>query len=123
MYDIMLEWGTDLSADSSGDLALSKGSNQTTQRVTRRLLTNSGDYIWNLQYGAGLAAFVGQPTGAAEIEAMIRAQMALETAVASAPAPTVSVTTISTASGSVVADITYADVSSNSVVNLNLVAN
>lgn len=123
MYDIMLNWGTDLSADSSGDLALTTGSDQTTQRVIRRLLTNAGDYIWNLQYGGGLAGFVGQPTGAAEIEAVIRAQMALETAVASTPAPTVSVTTINTASGSVVAEITYADASSNSVVNLNLVAN
>jgi len=123
MYDITLEWGADLSADSSGDLALTTGSDQTTQRVIRRLLTNAGDYIWNLQYGGGLAAFVGQPTAAAEIEAVIRAQMALETEVASAPAPTVAVSTIDTASGSVVADITYSDASSNSVVNINLVAN
>jgi phage baseplate assembly protein W len=123
MYDIMLDWGTDLSADSSGDLALTTGSDQTTQRVIRRLLTNPGDYIWNLQYGGGLAAFVGQPTAAAQIEAVIRDQMALETAVAAAPAPTVAVAMINTASGSVVADITYADASSNGVVNLHIVAN
>jgi hypothetical protein len=122
MYDIYLEWGTDLSVGSNGDLALVNGSTQTNQRVMRRLLTNPGDYIWNLAYGAGLGSFVGSIADSLDIEAVIRNQISLEAAVPSTPAPNVMVQTIAVG-GYVVADITYSDPSSDSSVNLNFVLN
>jgi hypothetical protein len=122
MYDIYLEWGTDLSVGSSGDLALVNESTQTNQRVVRRLLTNPGDYIWNLDYGGGLGTFVGSTANLPDIEAVIRNQMSLEVAVPSTPAPNVTVETLAVG-GYVVADITYSDPSLNSSVNLNFVLN
>lgn len=122
MYDIFLEWGADLAAGSNGDLALATGSVQTNQRVLRRLLTSPCDYIWNLNYGGGLGSFVGSASSSVAIEAVIRAQMLLEPAVASVPAPTVEVQTLDSTTGYVVADITYADASSGSLANLNVVS-
>jgi hypothetical protein len=52
MYDIFHEWGSDLVVGSGGDLALATGSAIVSQRVRRRLLTNPGDYLWNLDKGA-----------------------------------------------------------------------
>lgn len=120
MYDIFHEWGTDLVAGSSGDLALSTGSDTVNQRVFRRLLTNSGDYIWNLNYGGGLGQFVGTPANPADIEAVVRTQLALETAVPTTPAPQVSASIADAANGYVVATITYADPSSTAPIQLNV---
>jgi phage baseplate assembly protein W len=75
MDDIFLTWAGDLSVGSTGDLALVAGSDMTNQRVCRRLLTNGGDYIWQLDYGGGLARFVGTPADPADIEAVIRTQL------------------------------------------------
>ena len=120
MYDLYLDWGTDLSVSSTGDLAVVTGSTWTTQRIIRRLLTNAGDYLWKLDYGGGLASFVGSTTLANEIEAIIRSQIALEQAVPSSPAPTVSVLPTGAGSGGVVAQILYADSGSTTSVNLTL---
>ncbi len=68
MIDIFLEWAGDLSVGSTGDLALASGPDTTNQRVYRRLLTNPGDYLWQLDYGGGLAQFVGTPVEPADIE-------------------------------------------------------
>ena len=108
--------------ESSGDLALVNGSTQTNQRVVRRLLTNPGDYIWNLDYGGGLGTFVGSTANLPDIEAVIRNQMSLEAAVPSTPAPNVTVETLAVG-GYVVADISSSDPSLNSSVNLNFVLN
>jgi hypothetical protein len=89
--DIGHQWGGDLDVSSSGDLASVSGSPALTQRVLRRLLTNAGDYIWSPNYGAGLAAYVGSVSSYGDIMASVRAQMLLEPAVASLPAPTVTV--------------------------------
>jgi hypothetical protein len=109
MNDIFHEWGRDLVIDSSGDLELATGSDATNQRVCRRLLTNSGDYLWNLDYGGGLAGFVGAPAKTADIEAVIRTQLLLEAAVPTTPAPKIAVRATDAAGGYVFADITYAD--------------
>ena len=109
MYDIFLEWGSDLVAGSGGDIALSTGPATISQRVCRRLLTNPGDYIWNLGYGGGLGQFVGIPAQAPTIEAVVRAQLLLDRAVPSTPAPLVSARLNDTANGYVTATITYAD--------------
>ena len=122
MYDIYHEWGCDLVVGSSGDLALATGSGVISQRVCRRLLTNAGDYLWNLQYGGGLAQFVGAPADPAAIEAVVRAQLALETAVPTTPSPQVSASVTDPANGYVVANITYADPSTASPVQLNVTA-
>jgi phage baseplate assembly protein W len=118
MIDLFLEWAGDLSVGSTGDLALASGPDATNQRVYRRLLTNPGDYIWQLDYGGGLARFVGTPAERADIEAVVRTQLGLESAVAASPAPQVSASVADTANGYVVADIGYSDVSSGSSVRL-----
>ena len=58
MHDIAHQWGSDLLTSSVGDLASVSGPLLGQQRVLRRLLTNPGDYIWQLDYGAGLARFI-----------------------------------------------------------------
>lgn len=123
MYDIYLELGADLTVGSSGDLGLATAPVQTNQRVLRRLLTNPGGYIWNLGYGGGLATYIGSTTDPADIEAAIRTQMSLETAVPATPAPSVIVQALTSSGSYVVADITYADPSSGNLVNLNVLAN
>ncbi len=55
MYDLSHQWGDDLTVGPTGDMALVTGSVFGQQRVLRRLMTNPGDYIWQLDYGAGLA--------------------------------------------------------------------
>ncbi len=120
MYDISLGWASDLAVGSGGDLALSAGSDAISQRVCRRLLTNSGDYLWNLDYGGGLAQFVGTPANPAEIEALVESQIALEAAVPQTPAPQVSVRVADAGNGYVVAGITYADPSSMAPVQINV---
>jgi hypothetical protein len=120
MYDIFHEWGSDLKVGSGGDLALASGSAVVSQRVCRRLLTNPRDYIWNLDYGGGLAQFVGLPAKTADIEAVIMSQLLLETAVPTTPAPQVTTTVVDAATGSVVANITYADPTSQQSVTLNV---
>ena len=112
MNDVLLEWGGDVGIGSTGDLALVAGSDMTKQRVERRLLTNPGDYLWQLDYGGGLGQFVGTPAQSTDIESVIRAQLALETAVSSSPAPRVNANVVDAANGYVVADITYTDASS-----------
>ena len=120
MNDIFHEWGSDLVIGSGGDLALSTGSNMVNQRVCRRLLTNAGDYVWNLDYGGGLAQFVGTPVNPADIAAIVQTQLALESTVPTTPAPQVSTSVLDAANGYVVATITYADPSSMAPVQLNV---
>jgi phage baseplate assembly protein W len=120
MNDIFLGWGSDLVIGSGGDLALSTGSDTINQRVCRRLLTNAGDYLWNLNYGGGLAQFVGAPANPADIAAIVETQIALESAVPATPAPQVSASVIDAANGYVVATIIYADPSSMAPVQLNV---
>jgi hypothetical protein len=120
MYDIFHQWGSDLSIGSGGDLALASGSDTISQRVFRRLLTNPGDYLWHLDYGGGLGQFVGTPARAADIEAIVRTQLALESAVPSTPSPQIIATIADAANGYVVATVTYADPSSAAPVQLNI---
>jgi hypothetical protein len=120
MHDIYHEWGNDLQVGSGGDLALTTGSSLITQRVCRRLLTNPGDYLWNLDYGGGLAQFVGVPAKPADIEAVIANQLRLETAVPAAPSPQVTTTVIDAANGYVAANVTYADPTSGQSVTFNV---
>ncbi len=91
MADIWHQFGSDLLASATGDIASVDGTTLGQQRVLRRLLTNPGDYIWQLDYGAGLAQFVGQPVDEARISGVIRSQIFRETVVARSPEPQIDV--------------------------------
>jgi hypothetical protein len=105
--DISQVIGSDLALGPTGDLAAVVDPTEGTQRVLRRLLTNPGDYIWNLTYGAGLGSMVGSPASAPAIQGLITSQMLQEAAVAQSPLPQVSVS--SDNNGTVYAYVTYAD--------------
>ena len=107
MPDIWHQWGSDLMVGPTGDLASVAGALLGRQRVLRRLLTNPGDYIWQLGYGAGLAQFVGRPANALQIRAVIRSQIFQEAAVARMPEPVIEVA--SDDIGAVYVDIRYVD--------------
>ena len=107
MSDLQHQFGSDLSVGPTGDVATVNGSALGQQRVLRRLLTNSGDYIWQLGYGAGLAQFVGQPADVTRIRAVIRSQIFKETAVARTPEPVVDV--VSDGIGTVSVQVSYTD--------------
>ncbi len=94
MPDLSLQWGGDLSLSPTGDLALANGAELTRQRILKRLITNQGDYIWQPNYGAGLAGFVGQPTNLAGIAALIRSQIFKEPGVARTPEPSITVSPV-----------------------------
>lgn len=120
MFDVLHNWGADLSVGNGGDLALVTGAEVTSERIQRRLLTNPGDYLWHLEYGGGLAQFIGRPAVSPKIEAVIRTQLALEPTVAPIPAPLVSARLVDSANGYVVANITYTDQTSALPVQINI---
>ncbi|HUN43480.1 MAG TPA: hypothetical protein VMU81_24560 [Acetobacteraceae bacterium] len=91
MVDIDHQWGSDLGFGPTGDIAIVSGSAMGQERVLRRLLTNPLDYIWQPAYGAGLAAFVGQPANTTRIKSVIRSQIFNESTVARDPEPTINV--------------------------------
>lgn len=99
--------GTDLSISSTGGLSIVSGPEEGQQRVLRRLMTNSGSYLWHLDYGAGLPTYLGKPAYRSRIEGVIRSQMNLEAAVSQTPVPVVNVT--SDVTGVVTANIRYVD--------------
>jgi phage baseplate assembly protein W len=107
MADISHTMGGDLSWGPTGDLAQVAAPDLTTERVLRRLLTNPGDYIWQLDYGGGLGRMIGIPANPPAIAGIIRSQMLQEASVANSPAPQ---TTVSAGqNGVVVATVQYAD--------------
>ena len=110
MPDLAHLWGSDLAWSSTGDLAASDTPALTEQRVLRRLLTTQADYIWQLDYGASLASFVGQPGAALAIRAAIRGQLSKETTVAQTPAPIIDLTP--DPAGNLYVSIRYADAAS-----------
>jgi phage baseplate assembly protein W len=80
-YDFSLSWGGDFNLSPTAGLELISGAALTQQRLVRRLLTNPGDYLEDLTYGAGLGRYVGQPVNAAAIQGMISTQALLEESV------------------------------------------
>lgn len=107
MADIFHQFGGDLQISASGDLLLAGGPEVTLQRVLRRLLTNPGDYLWQLEYGAGLRQMVGQNPSLTGIQNIIRSQIFQEETVAPAPEPVITAT--QDAAGNVTAFIQYMD--------------
>ncbi|MEJ0016744.1 MAG: hypothetical protein WDN25_09270 [Acetobacteraceae bacterium] len=114
MADASHRWGSDLVISSSGDIGAIGGASLGQQRVLRRLLTNPGDYIWQLDYGAGLARFIGQPINPLQIAAVIRSQIFKEDAVARQPEPIIDVqVSPGGAAGTVYVYIRYVDAASS----------
>lgn len=107
MNDLWHQFGLDLATGATGDMGLATGALLGQQRVLRRLLTNPGDYIWAPSYGAGLAQFVGRPTDAAQIRAVIRGHVFKEAAVARQPEPIVDVQ--ADGGGTLYVHVRYAD--------------
>lgn len=91
MTDVFHQWGSDLALGPTGDLITASGTTLGQQRLLRRLLTNPGDYIWQLDYGAGLGQFVGTPASPLHIRAVVRSQVFKEAAVARSPEPSIQV--------------------------------
>jgi phage baseplate assembly protein W len=113
MADAFHQWGSDLAVNATGDISTASASLLGQQRVLRRLLTNPGDYIWQLDYGAGLARFIGEPANPLRIKAVIRSQIFKEAAVARQPEPLVDVQVgPGGASGTVYVYIRYIDAES-----------
>lgn len=107
MQDLSHLWGADLTAGPTGDLASVSATQLGQQRVLRRLLTNPGDYIWQPDYGAGLARRIGSPVNAATLRGIIRSQIFKEAAVARTPEPVIDV--VPAVDGSVYVHIRYVD--------------
>ncbi len=107
MTDISHFFGGDLILGANGDLLVVSGDAETQQRILRRLLTNAGDYLWHLAYGAGVGARVGHPTHPSALQGLIRSQIFAEASVAQAPEPII--TTTVSQDGTVVCNISYTD--------------
>lgn len=116
--DIDHTMGADLSVGSGGDLAIAQGDVLVRERVLRRLLTNRSGYIWQLDYGGGLAAAVGMPVDLASIAATVRDQLGREAAVARIPAPTIAAA--GAPDGTVTLTITYSDASTGTAVAVSI---
>ncbi|MBV1838616.1 phage tail protein [Acetobacter estunensis] len=93
MSDISHVVGADISVSDSGDLLVASNADLGNQRVLRRLCTNVGDYIFSLEYGAGLPGRVGGTDTQADIEAIVLQQMTLESSVSQTQTPSVALTT------------------------------
>jgi hypothetical protein len=120
LVDINHYIGGDVSISSTGDLQGCDGLLRSQQRVLRRLLTNPGDYLFQLNYGAGIQKYIGNNTKAGEIETLIQSQIALEDCVAQTPAPQVIVSPINGGiTGGVYIQIQYKDASTGEQVSLN----
>lgn len=112
LCDIDHMFGEDVGITATGDIAVVAKADRTIQRVIRRLLTpqttpKSSAYPWQPEYGAGLAAKIGETLEPRAIRAIVLSQMLLEPSVAKIPAPAVIVTPIETTGATI--DVTYTD--------------
>lgn len=82
-------WSEDIRLSATGDLLLVGHTELSRQRVLRRLLTNPGDLIFHLDYGAGLPSQIGETTSSSGVETIVRRQMFREDAVSQDPPPDV----------------------------------
>ena len=133
--DISHFWGADLQPSASGDLLLVQtldpnnsstlnGNDEATQRIYRRIMTdsqdndgsNSGEYIFEANYGGGIPGKIGNRINVPAWTGLFRSQMAQEKAVASSPQPQVTRSTAGV--GAVQAVIEYMNVQTGTSVSL-----
>jgi phage baseplate assembly protein W len=114
MGDLSHQWGADLEIGPTGDLATAGASMETRQRILRRLLTTQGEYIWQRDYGAGLARFVGSPADTGQIAAIVRSQLLRENNVSRTHEATISIRGPRAGGGEqFYLDVQYQDAASN----------
>ncbi len=97
LHDISHEFGQDIQASPTGDLAIVSGLDRSKQRVLRRLLTAINGYIWHSDYGAGIPSYIGKSVSDSdfiEIKSLIKSQIGLEQSVLQIPAPIITLQTI-----------------------------
>lgn len=117
--DLSLTFGGDFAVSQKGDLLLTNDTEQTKQRIIRRMLTVPGAYIWHTNYGAGLQRYIGQVLTNAklqEIKALITEQIFLEDAVAKSPQPDITFEIIPTG---LFCQINYTDAPTQSLETLS----
>jgi hypothetical protein len=124
MTDVSLEWHEDFVADSTGDLLLASGDNETRQRLQRRLFTAVRGYIFHQEYGAGLPQKIGTTFSASQIQSIVMSQINLEASVAPNPPPVVIVTEQPAAGGGglVLIGIQYTDAETGETVSFQITA-
>ena len=93
MPDVSLEWNGDFAVSATGGLQLAYGNDLARQRIERRLFTVVKGYLWDQSYGAGLPQKVGSPVSLSALRALVRAQIAHESSVATDPPANVTVST------------------------------
>jgi hypothetical protein len=121
MADISHVFGQDIDTGPTGDLGVVTGTVQGQQRVLRRLLTAVASYIWPAApYGGGLASYIGTATPPNQIAGVIRAQLALESAVAQSPEPVINATPFP---GGISVDVAYVDADTGQQVSLSFDVN
>lgn len=108
MSEIYHRFGQALQLDANGGLLMVAGTEQGREKIVRRLLTNTGDLLGNINYGAGVNQYIGSTIDPLQIQASIKSQMKAETIVQQSPAPRVGLTE-DLATGLVMATITYVD--------------
>jgi hypothetical protein len=116
-HDISQTLGAGLSFDTTGDLQVTQGTERSQQRVLRRLLTNPGEYLFHLAYGAGLPVQVGKMWARQTLQSLIRQQLWQENSITSQPAPDITVTPVREG---VSLSLRYQEAQANQVVNLSL---
>lgn len=89
MIAVVCPWGGDLAVGPTGDLLTETIESELPRKLTRRLLTNAGDYLWQTQYGAGLGRYVGDPFSAEILKKSIYEQILREPLIANVPGPVV----------------------------------
>ena len=94
MSDISHTFGYDLDISDTGDLAIVSGSNIGKQRITRRLCTNPGDYIFWTDYGAGLPQRIGNADTLSDLTSVILEQMKMEASISQSPTPSIKMYTL-----------------------------
>ena len=92
MSDVGQYFGSDLQLSATGDLLVVTGIVESEQRVLRRLMTNTNDYLAEPTYGGGLPGDIGSTTSATAVSRKVVSQMRLEPSVAASPVPQVQVT-------------------------------
>jgi hypothetical protein len=120
MADLSLEWNSDFSPDSSGDLLVLDGDSEVRQRLERRLFTAVQGYVWHPDYGAGLPQKVGSTLSVAEIKSIVASQLALEASVAPNPPAVLTVQASPNAPDSIGIGIQYFDAATGVSVSFSI---
>ena len=119
MSDLWLEWGGDFVASANGDLLLASGADEARQAISRRLFTAIQGYVFHPEYGAGLPQKIGSTQNTNALTALVRSQIALESAVDQSKPVAVTVRADSNNLGLYTITISYAEAITGQPVELS----